>query len=195
MSYLTPEDERNFGHEIIDLIQRGSRQAMVPILDRLEERDEQLREGLQRAAKTAIDHALDVAVPNWRQVNSDPRWIEWLNFPEPLSGCRRQDLLNNAVAQGDADRVVRIFRGFIAAAGSQPAPSSQPAWAMPNYPPAPSSGRQISRDQILQMASLRRKGQINDADWARWERELFAAGRERRIRGALDADGCQMGPR
>jgi hypothetical protein len=196
MSYLTQEDLNNFGHEIIDLIQRGSRQTMAPILDRLEERDEQLREGLQRATKTAIDHALDTAVPNWRQVNSDPRWIGWLNFPEPLSGCRRQDLLNDAVAQGDADRVIRIFRGFIAEAGGQPAQQSvQPAWAAPSYRPVQSSGRQISRDQILQMASLRRKGQINDADWARWEHELIAAGRERRIRGALDADGCQMGPR
>ena len=110
MSYLTQEDERNFGHEIIDLIQRGSRQTMAPILDRLEERDEQLREGLQRAAKTAIDHALDTAVPNWRQVNSNPRWIEWLNFPEPLSGCRRQELLNDAVARGDADRTTRPAR-------------------------------------------------------------------------------------
>ena len=79
---------------------------------------------------------------------------------------------------------------------AQPAQPGQPVqWAMPNYPPAQSSGRQISRDQILQMASLRRKGQINDADWAKWERELIAAGREGRIRGALDADGCQMGPR
>jgi hypothetical protein len=198
MSYLTRQDVDNFGHEIIDLIQRGSRQAMAPILDRLEERDEQLREGLQRAAKTAIDHALDTAVPNWREVNQDPRWFDWLNSPEPYSGYRRQDLLNDATAKGDAGRVIVIFKGFIAAAGGQPAQSTQPgqpAWAMPNYPPAPSSGRQISRDQILQMASLRRKGQINDADWARWERELIAAGRERRIRGALDADGCQMGPR
>ena len=199
MSYLTQDDVTNFGHEIIDLIQRGSRQAMAPVLDRLEERDEQLREGLQRATKTAIDHALDTAVPNWREVNRDPRWFDWLNSPEPYSGYRRQDLLNDATAKGDAGRVIVIFKGFIAAAGGQPAQPAQPGqpvrWAMPNYPPAQSSGRQISRDQILQMASLRRKGQINDADWARWERELFAAGRERRIRGALDADGCQMGPR
>jgi hypothetical protein len=196
MSYLTRQDEENFGHEIIDLIQRGSRQTMAPILDRLEERDEQLRERLQRATKTAIDHALDTAVPNWREVNQDPRWFQWLNLPEPLSGCRRQDLLNDAVGQGDADRVVRIFRGFMAEVGGQPATSSRPASVLPaSYPPVQSSGRQISRDQILQMASLRRQGKIDDQTWARWERELIAAGRERRIRGALDADGCQMGPR
>ena len=199
MSYLTREDEQNFGHEIIDLIQRGSRQAMAPILDRLEERDEQLREGLQRAAKTAIDHALDTAVPNWREINQDPRWFDWLNSPEPYSGYRRQDLLNDATAKGDAGRVIVIFKGFIAAAGGQPAQPAQPGqpvrWAMPNYPPAQSSGRQISRDQILQMASLRRQGKINDQDYARWEAELCRASREGRIRGAFDIDGNPKGPR
>src|SRR5262249_23299796 len=43
--------------------------------------------------------------------------------------------------------------------------------------------------QITQMASMRRRGQIGDAEWARWEHELVAAGREGRIRGALNNDG------
>jgi hypothetical protein len=191
MSYLTREDEQNFGHEIIDLIQRGSRQAMAPILDRLEERDEQLREGLQRAAKTAIDHALDTAVPNWREVNQNSRWFQWLNFPEPLSGCRRQELLNDAVAQGDADRVIRIFRGFMAEAGGQPAPSSQPASVLPaKYPPAQSSGRRTySRAEILQMAARKRRGEFTDQQWLEWERELIAAGREGRILNAEPLGG------
>ena len=193
MSYLTQEDLNNFGHEIIDLIQRGSRQTMAPILDRLEERDEQLREGLQRATKTAIDHALDTAVPNWRQVNSDPRWIGWLNFPEPLSGCRRQDLLNDAVARGDADRVARIFRGFIAEAGGQPAPSSRPASVLPASYPAPSSrGRIYSREDITRMAALHRRKAISDEEYAKWEHEFIRAANEGRVRGALDpATGCQ----
>jgi hypothetical protein len=32
-------------------------------------------------------------------------------------------------------------------------------------------------------------GEINDAEWARWEHELIAAGREGRIIGALDLAG------
>ena len=193
MSYLTQDDVTNFGHEIIDLIQRGSRQTMAPILDRLEERDEQLREGLQRAAKTAIDHALDVAVPTWRQVNQDPRWFQWLNSPEPYSGYRRQDLLNDAVAQGDADRVIRIFRGFIAEAGGQPAPSSRPASVLPASYPAPSSrGRIYSREDITRMAALHRRKAITDAEYAKWENEFIRAANEGRVKGALDpATGCQ----
>jgi len=193
MSYLTPEDEKNFGHEIIDLIQRGSRQAMAPILDRLEERDERLREGLQRAAKTAIDHALDTAVPNWREINQDPRWFDWLNSPEPYSGYRRQDLLNDATAKGDAGRVIVIFKGFIAAAGGQPAPSSRPASVLPaSYPAQSSRGRIYSREDITRMAALHRRKAISDEEYARWENEFIRAANEGRVKGALDpATGCQ----
>jgi len=42
------------------------------------------------------------------------------------------------------------------------------------------------------MAAMRRKGEINDQDWLRWEHELVAAGREGRIRGALNNDGIPI---
>ena len=188
------DDVNNFGPEILDVIQRGARQTMAPILDRLAERDEQLREGLQRAAKTAIDRALDAAVPNWREINQDPRWIQWLNSLEPYSGYRRQDLLNDAVAQGDAGRVIAIFKGFIAEAGGQQGQASQPGQPLPRRAAQP-TGRVYSRQQILDMAARRRKGEFSDEQWLRWEHELIRAANERRIRGALDADGCQIGPR
>ena len=50
----------------------------------------------------------------------------------------------------------------------------------------PGSASLYSRAQISEMARLRRKGAINDADWARWEYELVAAGREGRVVAALD---------
>jgi hypothetical protein len=49
-----------------------------------------------------------------------------------------------------------------------------------------------TRAQITQMASLRRKGVYSDAEWAAWEAELIAAGREGRVIGALDADGLSI---
>jgi hypothetical protein len=36
---------------------------------------------------------------------------------------------------------------------------------------------------------MRRRGEIGDEEWARWEHELVAAGREGRILGALDPAG------
>jgi len=46
-----------------------------------------------------------------------------------------------------------------------------------------------SRGQIVQMAAMRRKGQISDQEWAKWEYELIRAGREGRITNPLSLDG------
>src|SRR6516162_3231096 len=40
-----------------------------------------------------------------------------------------------------------------------------------------------------EMARRRRKGAFTDAEWAAWEHELVAAGREGRMLGALSLDG------
>ena len=42
------------------------------------------------------------------------------------------------------------------------------------------------------MAAMRRKGEINDQDWLRWEYELVAAAREGRVRGSLNNDGVPV---
>jgi len=54
---------------------------------------------------------------------------------------------------------------------------------------APYNSKPIyTRQQITEMARRRQKGLIGDADWARWEYELIAAGREGRVVGALDPE-------
>jgi hypothetical protein len=97
----------------------------------------------------------------------DPRWLQWLTGRDALSGQIRQQLVDDAVAKGNAGRVIAFFRGFLqeAAAGRHGQPG-QAAGGKPIY----------TRAQITQMASLRRKGVYSDAEWAAWEAELIAAG-------------------
>lgn len=96
-----------------------------------------------------IDRELDAAVPNWREINNDPRFHQWLLLPDTYSGVIRDRLLKDAAAAANAPRVINFFKGFLAAAGQAPQRSS----------PA-SSGRPIySRAQIKQMASMRRRGE------------------------------------
>jgi hypothetical protein len=44
----------------------------------------------------------------------------------------------------------------------------------------------------LRWGRHRRKGEINDANWAKWEQEIFAAANQGRIAGALDKDGNKL---
>jgi len=192
MSYLTQDDLNNFGPEILDVIQRGSRQAMAPILDRLEERNELLNDRLAQVTQDNLHRQVVAAVPRWSEINQDPRWLAFLREVEPLNGVSRQALLDRAVREGRASSVIALFQDFQKAAAGQPAQPGQPAWATPNYRPAQSSGRIYTRQQILDQASKRRRGEIDDKAWARWEVELCRASREGRIAGGLNPQtGCQ----
>jgi len=164
-----------------------ARHALAPQLQQLYDENLQLWDQLNSAAKTAIDQYLDANVPNWRQINADERFHNWLLQPEPYSGIIRDRLLKDAAHAANAPRVASFFKGFLAAAGQAPA-----AHASQRNSRAPSGKPIYTRGQITQMASMRRRGQIGDTEWARWEHELVAAGREGRIIGALGIDGVPV---
>jgi hypothetical protein len=183
-SYLTREDEQNFGPELLDVAIRSARHAMAPVVDRLEQENEQLRDHVAREVQRNLQQRVEAAVPDWRQVNEDPRWLSWLQGYDGLSGYKRQDMLNDATAKGDAERVIRFFRGFRGEAG-QP---GQPGHPGPRQFVQPGSGQIYDRSQIVAMARRRQRGLIDDATWRRWEVELCRASKEGRVRGALSLD-------
>jgi hypothetical protein len=74
---------------------------------------------LARETKRNLDQALERAVPNWREVDRDPRWLAWLQERDVYSREKRQRLLDEAVARGDANRVIAFFNGFLAEAAWQ----------------------------------------------------------------------------
>jgi len=69
--YLTMDDEKNFGPELLDVATRAARQALAPELQQLHNENLALQSQLDLAKKAAIDRALDAAIPNWREINSD----------------------------------------------------------------------------------------------------------------------------
>jgi hypothetical protein len=184
---LTRQDVDNFGYEFLDVAQRAARHAIGPELQRLHEENQELQDQVNSAAKAAIDQYLDLNVPNWRQINADERFHRWLLLPEPYSGIIRDRLLKDAVQAANAPRVASFFKGFLAAAGQASASPS------PQRTSRASSDKPIyTRSQISQMWTMRRRGEIGDEEWARWENELVAAAREGRVRGALNIDGVPI---
>jgi hypothetical protein len=112
-------------------------------------------------------------VPNFREIDRNPRWHRWLLGIDSLSGQVRQNLLNAAIARGDANSVREFFARFLREDGA-----TQPSSAASNQ----RSGRQIyDRALIGRLYEARRRGQFNDADWARLEADIFAAQREGRV--------------
>ena len=202
---ITPEDEKNFGPEILDLINRAAKQAVEPELTAIEQQSQQAREEAHRVARVNLYSQIATQMPAWREVNNNPRFIEWLRLPDLYSGRIRQQLLNEAVQAANAPRVLAFFQGFIAdelATGQVgQVPQPQPRPAEPAIPlttlAAPGAARPATgntqvpvekpiytHSQISQFYTRVRQGYYNgrDADKAREEADIFAAQREGRIR-------------
>src|SRR5262249_9324324 len=183
------DDVDNYGPEVVDFAQRSAPHALAPELQKLADQNAEMRGRLARQTQQNLFQTLDRAVPNWRAINRDPQWIAWLHGRHELSGLPRQRWLDDAVAQGDAGRVIEIFRGYLqTAAGHRGQERSRQAAA--GQRPAAVSGKHIyTRPQIAELYKQHRAGAFSDADWHRLENDIIAAGREGRVIGAKDVAG------
>ena len=91
--------------------------AFARHLHNLEQQNAELRQRLAIEARHRLDQQVERAVPNYREIDQDPRWHQWLLSSDPLSGRQRQQLLNDAIASGATNRVISFFRQFLRAEG------------------------------------------------------------------------------
>jgi hypothetical protein len=205
-TFLTPEDEQNYGRDLIDFTQRAAQQAITPKLSALEQENERLRQMVAQQSHSTMTSFLDSQVPGWRQVYADPRFTQWLNLPDIYSGVLRKQMLTEAANTGNAARVAAFYRGFIqeeAATGqieSAPqqstAPVRQAAIALESIAtpgrarpaagtPAPAgNGPVFTRAQVDRFYADVRRGAYNGREQQKMADEalIIAAGREGRVR-------------
>jgi hypothetical protein len=186
--YLTQADVQNYGPELVDFAQRAAAHATAPELQRLGEQSAELMQRLARETRARLDREVEAAVPNYQEIDNDPRWHQWLRQVDPYNGRIRQELLNDAIAAGSATRVVAFFRGFLREHGSQPSSVFDwgPGQVLERTRPRP-QGATYTRDQIKHFYELHRKGKFvgREDEWMRLEHEIVRAGREGRILGGL----------
>src|SRR5262245_40367566 len=119
---LTQQDVENYGSELVDFAQRAAVHAVAPQLQHLGQQSQELMQRLARESRARLDREIEAAIPDYRVIDEDPRWHQWLRQVDPLNGRVRQDLLNEAIAAGSATRVIAFFRGFLREQGSQAQP-------------------------------------------------------------------------
>ena len=132
-----------------------------------------MQQQLAHESKARLDLALDAAIPDWRIINADPRWLAWLQQIDGLNGVSRQQLLNGAVARGEKPTYTRAQVAALYSAhrrgmykGREPSrfdtmPSSpilqawrntlSPSWARCSFRRSPDgrTRRCRARDQVL----------------------------------------------
>jgi hypothetical protein len=179
---ITSQDEENYGSELIDMTKRAAVEALAPEFNALRQENQQLRHLQQRQQRAEIERALDARVPGWHEIYQNPRFAEWLASPDDYSAASRSQLLRNAVSNGDAARVVAIYRGF---------QQGQPQYRSRQSRQPAITGKIYGRGEIRQLYEQRRLGAIPDAKWGPIEADIVKAAAEGRVVGAV-SDGTEL---
>jgi len=209
-SLITQQEVDDYGPEFVDMVRRAAAEIAQPLQDEVRTLRSQLGHVQGEAGNsflTRMHATIGGLVPNWQDLNRDPRFIEWVALPEVYSGVIRQQLMQDAWNSGDANRVAAFFRaylaevaavdpqGFSARAAPSPPPASAPG--MPAAVPGVTLGTRLSLDQLAAPGRAQSSAQMptdkpvyTAQDITRFYTEV-AAGKWRTReadRAAIDAD-------
>ena len=209
---VTPEEENDYGSEFLGVVGKKAKEELTPEIKALRAKIAELEGRVQGVtgavvhdARTKMYEYLDQQIPNWRELNSNQDFLDWLNLPDAYSGAIRKQLLNAAYERSDASRVAAFFRGFISdEAVTNPAEYSQPAPATDNASSkrvsleklaapgraktaaasAPAEKPYFTRAQISAFYSEVNQGKYRgrEEEKQRIENQIFSAQREGRIK-------------
>lgn len=129
-SLVTSNDEETFGSDLIDLARRVTKDEVGVVLSRIghieqmleniSQLPKQVEQVAQDQAQTREDRfwsAVATAIPDWNQVDSDPRWIDWLNQTPPFAVKTYRELAGDAIAVGNVDKVAELVKAWKIEAG------------------------------------------------------------------------------
>lgn len=153
-AYVTDEDRQNYGEDLINVTKRAALEAVAPTLTALQQENQQLRQAVTQQRTHTIYEKLDAGLPNWREINQNPRWLAWLRLRDFNSSPVRQEQLNRSMQAADAPRVLAFFQRFQdeeVATGQMPAPQ----------PPQPPTGE--PRPAAIPLTTLAAPGRPNPA--------------------------------
>jgi hypothetical protein len=206
---ITDKDVEEYG-DSIEVMRRAAREEVLAARAEIDDLKQALArlqtnvvpkvEGVvQRQALNAEQmfwSELSAEVPDWREINANQGFHNWLLEVDPLSGMTRQQFLDNAQSQLDARRVAGFFKTWQSMSGNSVAQQTRSTAASQlEKQVAPGRGRtatsttagseakSYSRADVARFFDdVRRglyKGREQERD--RIERDIFAAQREGRM--------------
>jgi len=122
-SLVTDEETVEFGADLLDVQRRIAQEELTPVLAQLEkirQENKDLREQLgqteAQVASSSFEQRLAAAVPDFNEVNADPRWVAWLDEVDPMIRAPRRTVAQAAYERGDAEATaayVNLFKSLI----------------------------------------------------------------------------------
>lgn len=207
---LSAEEVEEYGEELIDVVQRAAQEVLQPTVDRLAKENDELKTRLGQVSSSVIKserqqllEGMDGKVQGWRDINTSPEYLQWLQSSDPYSGEQRHALLKRAFESNNLARVAAFFEGYLSesavlsAAGQPQAPPARVPQVRMDTLVAPGAPRGASTPSPegtkrqwtqAQIASFYRdktagkyRGDAAAKKGAALEADIFAAQREGRI--------------
>lgn len=198
---VTDADVEAFGSDLIEVQRKVAREVAAEFrgeLDAMRAENEKLREQLTttgtQVSEASFEQRLHRLVPDFEQVNTDPKWIEWLNEVDPLLRGPRMTVAQEAFNRGDAAGIahyVSMFKATLAPATPTEQTSSKAEELARQVQPnrtgssaAPNQQGRIYKDadihrMFVKSADLSAKGQMEEA--RKLEAEIDLAYKEGRV--------------
>lgn len=185
-AFFTQEQIEEFGEEQCKAMARAATAAARTELQThidaavkpLHEEAQRTKERSLQERKAEFEERLAEAVPNYQQIDTDPRWLEWLAEVDASTGLERQELLTRHVQRFDAQRAAGMFKAFLGDAGAAPASAPPPvapaASAAPavDAPPVASTKGYPSQAEIRDYYKRAALGKVSDAEVKEFEARL-----------------------
>jgi hypothetical protein len=217
---VTEKEISDYGSDLIDVMGRRAMEVqdstLLPELHALrnelnfvKQQVGGVRQTVEYDAQSRMYNQLDRELPSWKQVNSSPEFVNWLQMPDPLSGQIRHNLLAEAYNSQQGNRVMEFFRRFLtdqasygpANGGLQPGNGALTAGSYATTPQvdllslaAPGRAKvgqtQVTPDkptftvaEIKQFYTDSANGKYagREQEYNNIQQEIFAAGREGRV--------------
>lgn len=202
-SLVTDEDVKNFGEDLIEVQRKVAKEVAAEYdakLQAYEAKIATLEENIgstqSSIAESSFNTRLHRLVPDFDTVNTDPKWIAWLDGVDPVLRGPRRTVAEQAFLSGDAEGVAYYVSMFKESMAPEPTPEVvapnkelerqiQPSRKASGATPTSQKGKNYTSAQIAQMfkkaVTLSSTGRIDEAN--KLEAEIDAAYMQGRVSG------------
>lgn len=192
---VTSDDIKEYGEDLVDFVRRVSKSVVLAELANfksdIETKLNTVEQVTTRTAQEQFFDALTNYVPDWRTLNTDPGFLAWLEEVDEFSGATKMQLLQHAVANGDAARAAKFFLTYKEPTSSEGQTTTNPSRKVEKFvspgrakataPKLDSSKRTWTRTEISKLYADKLAGRLSAKEADELERDIFAAQREGRI--------------
>lgn len=185
--------KQEYGEDLVTFIERMTQQTAAPKdsgnTKELQERLDRLETEKHEDAEARFWMNLEQAVPSFRQVNSDPAFLQFLSTFDPQSGKQYQQVLSQAQQNLNAKGVADVFKLYLNQAATKPpekraVPDEQvdPRTTKATQTPQSQGEKLWTGAEISQFYRDKTAGRYSADEAQRLEADIFAAQKEGRIR-------------